>query len=342
MLSVRQFAFASLLVGLGSFSLLAGEGEKFEYKAVNLGKDEKSATSKLNDLLQDGWEIHGVVGNNLTAFRRKVEPKAEVSKPKKEEPKKEEPRKEEPKKSEPKKEEPKKEVSPKPEEKKPEKPAKETPKPNTVAAPMDEAPEVPKATPIIDKIAADVNPNPKDAPAPPAMMPEEKPAERTATKPQDQIASATPTPEKSVLKTNKPEILPDTIISKPAAAEINALQGTWGLMVYVLNGRQIRSEDPRSTWTVEGDRWTSRWVGENGSVQVASGTMRFVENKNGVRSVDLIHTEGLYKGRTTFSIVQQEGDSIKYCYSGSAESRPQTFSSSEGDGTGLVLWRKQK
>jgi uncharacterized protein (TIGR03067 family) len=204
--------------------------------------------------------------------------------------------------------------------------------------------------PIIDKIAASVTSDPKNAPSPKleeaktpaAMMPEVKTIERPATKPMDQVASATPASERSILKSGTPEELPATIARIPAAGEVDSLQGTWSLVVYVLNGRQVRTDDARSTWTVEGDRWTSRWVNDSGVVQVASGTMRYVENRNGVKSVDLLHTDGLYKGKATYSIYQIEGDVLKYCYTASPENRPATFATSEGDGVGLVMWRKVK
>ena len=337
----KQLLLSLCFVVLGTSALFATEpAAKFEFRAVNLGKDEKGATAKLNELMSEGWEIHGVVGNNLTAFRRPAQAKKETTKP---EPKKEESKKDEPKRAEPKpekttKEEPKPDVKPSPE-----KPAAKPKNP-------DEAPEVPTMTPIIDKIAAAVTSDPKNAPSPKlgeekvpaAMMPEVKTIERPAGKPEDQTASATNSAPRSVLKSGGLEELPNTIARVPVATEIASLQGTWSLVVYILNGREVRADDARSTWTVAGDRWTSKWVSDNGATQIAEGVMRIVEQKNGAKSVDLVHTTGQYKGRTTYSIFQLEGDVLKYCYTGNPELRPQSFASSEGDGLGLVLWRKVK
>jgi uncharacterized protein (TIGR03067 family) len=334
-----------------------GADDKWEFKAVNLGKEEKGATKKLNELMQDGWEIAGVLGNNLTAFRRPIAPAkadkvAAVDAPKPEtkpdakpEAKKDEGKKEvkkpEPKKEEPK-EEPKKEIK------------KEEPKKTETASAKDEAPELPKAPSVLDKIAADIASNTKPAPSPsvldkavdspamaPAMAPAMTPAEPIKTP--DQVASVTPKDspkeERSILKT-KPEILPPAKERGLDAEDQEALQGTWSLVLYVLNGRQVRGQDSGSTWVIEEDRWTSRWLADNGTLQVASGFFRAVPGPDGAKRVDLVHTDGLYKGRTTFAVFQLENGTLKYCYTGNPALRPAGFATSEGDGLGMVVWQK--
>jgi len=47
-------------------------GSRWEYKAVSFGTDEKEGTKKLNNLVRDGWEYVGPLGNGLVAFKKAV------------------------------------------------------------------------------------------------------------------------------------------------------------------------------------------------------------------------------------------------------------------------------
>jgi len=73
----------ALVIGLTVFALGAVEPspavraqekpaspERWEFKAVLIGTDEKDATKKLNDLASEGWQYVGPLSNGLVAFRR--------------------------------------------------------------------------------------------------------------------------------------------------------------------------------------------------------------------------------------------------------------------------------
>src|SRR5262245_14217022 len=74
---------ACLVSGMGLW-LSAAQGQerqaalKWQYKAVDLGGNEKEATKRLNALAAEGWQYVGPLGHNLVAFKR-IEPSAEVS-----------------------------------------------------------------------------------------------------------------------------------------------------------------------------------------------------------------------------------------------------------------------
>src|SRR4029077_6398010 len=52
--------------------------KEWEFKAVQMGMDEKEATRKLNNLASEGWQYVGPLGNGLVAFRRPYLPKEQI------------------------------------------------------------------------------------------------------------------------------------------------------------------------------------------------------------------------------------------------------------------------
>lgn len=98
------------------------------------------------------------------------------------------------------------------------------------------------------------------------------------------------------------------LAAKPDLAE---LQGTWTLVSYRADGVTLRGEDPASSFTVEEDRWTSKWRKEGGD-QVEQGEVKLIDARGRPKVADLVHTFGAYKGTTTRVFYRVEGDTLWY------------------------------
>jgi uncharacterized protein (TIGR03067 family) len=93
--------------------------------------------------------------------------------------------------------------------------------------------------------------------------------------------------------------------------DLAELQGTWTLASYRADGVTLRGEDPASTFTVEGTRWTSSWR-KDGGAQVEQGEVKLIDARGKPKVADLVHTFGTYKGTTTRVLYRVDGDTLWY------------------------------
>jgi uncharacterized protein (TIGR03067 family) len=119
--------------------------------------------------------------------------------------------------------------------------------------------------------------------------------------------------------------------------EIEKLQGTWTLVSYEVDGKQIRAEDKDHTFTFQGDKW----VGKDGGQLVQAGTIKRIEVKDKFNTIDLLITEGGDAGATALAIYVVEGDTMKYIVTIGGP-RPTEFATKEGDGRHYLTRRRAK
>ena len=115
-------------------------------------------------------------------------------------------------------------------------------------------------------------------------------------------------------------------IALPAADELKNFQGAWALKSYVVNGKQTRGEDPRSTFRFEGATWSSTWRLDASGSQVESGAVKVIA-ANASLVIDLIHEAGKYKGTTTRALMQiTDGDLhvVQVIFPGTADAKELT------------------
>jgi uncharacterized protein (TIGR03067 family) len=119
--------------------------------------------------------------------------------------------------------------------------------------------------------------------------------------------------------------------------ELEKLQGTWTLISYEMDGKQVRGEDEDHTFTFVGDKW----IGKDGGQLVQAGTIKRIEVKDKFNTMDLLITEGVNAGATAVAIYVIEGDTLKYIVT-TGSTRPTEFATKEGDDRHYLTRRRAK
>ena len=119
--------------------------------------------------------------------------------------------------------------------------------------------------------------------------------------------------------------------TKKALAE---LQGTWHLVSYQIDGKQVRGEDKNYRFTVRGDKWSSH----DGGQLLQAGTIARIEVQEKFNAIDLPITAGGNIGVTATSIYAIDGDTLKYLNCG--EPRATEFAMRPGDGRNYLIYRR--
>jgi uncharacterized protein (TIGR03067 family) len=126
------------------------------------------------------------------------------------------------------------------------------------------------------------------------------------------------------------------IAGRVAKKELEKLQGTWSLVSYETDGKQIKGEDKSHTFAVKGEKWSIRVGGQ----VFQAGTVQRIEVKEKLNTIDLLITEGGNVGATAASIYAVEGDSLKYLNCG--DPRATEFTTKPGDGRHYLTFRRAK
>jgi uncharacterized protein (TIGR03067 family) len=119
--------------------------------------------------------------------------------------------------------------------------------------------------------------------------------------------------------------------------ELEKLQGTWTLISYEMDGKQIKGEDEDHTFTFLGDKW----IGKDGGQLVQAGTIKRIEVKDKFNTMGLLITEAVNAGATAIAIYVLEGETLKYIVT-TGGPRPTEFATKEGDDRHYLTRRRAK
>ncbi len=125
-----------------------------------------------------------------------------------------------------------------------------------------------------------------------------------------------------------------------AKKELERLQGTWATVSTEIDG-QRRAEDKKTEKVViAGNKWTIKIDGE----VAQEGTFKIVEVAGQTLKVNFVVTDGFKQGDTWISIMQTDGDKMKWsgCYISENKARPKALPTREGDGYFLRTMRREK
>jgi uncharacterized protein (TIGR03067 family) len=117
------------------------------------------------------------------------------------------------------------------------------------------------------------------------------------------------------------------------------LQGTWKLVSLEVDGKKATKGDIKKEqkMVVEGDKFTST-VDDKHSFK---GTFKLDPGKK-PKTVDVAVTDGDFKGKALLGIYEIDGDTLRACYAAPGKDRPSEFTSKEGSGNYLYIYKREK
>jgi uncharacterized protein (TIGR03067 family) len=117
------------------------------------------------------------------------------------------------------------------------------------------------------------------------------------------------------------------------------LQGTWKLVSLEVDGKKATKGDIKNEqkMVVEGDKFTST-VDDKHSFK---GTFKLDPGKK-PKTVDVAVTDGDFKGKALLGIYEIDGDTLRACYAAPGKDRPSEFTSKEGSGNYLYIYKREK
>jgi uncharacterized protein (TIGR03067 family) len=124
--------------------------------------------------------------------------------------------------------------------------------------------------------------------------------------------------------------------AEPTPEQTKAMQGTWALEKFVLNGNEVDAEQLKS-WrrVVENDHVT--WTLSNGNT--VETDMKYDPSQTPM-TLDTTFANGDEKGRTTLAIYELKDDVLRVCFADFGKARPSEFSSEPGSGQHLFVARR--
>jgi len=123
----------------------------------------------------------------------------------------------------------------------------------------------------------------------------------------------------------------------------DALQGTWTTEKTIISGKELgTNEETVLVFEGEAVSWTGiTRVGNSAKKSTIRFTFKLDPTKEPA-AIDLIATEGFFKGKVFPSIYSLDGDTLKICRSQPETKRPTAFVSKEGSGHWLLTLNRSK
>ena len=120
--------------------------------------------------------------------------------------------------------------------------------------------------------------------------------------------------------------------------DLAALQGEWTMVSGSADGQPMPPEMIKQMKRVcKGAETTTTMNG-----QIFLKAKITIDPTKKPKTIDYQMLEGFTKGKTQLGIYEVEGDTFKSCFSKPDTERPADFSSKEGEGRTLSVWKRQK
>ncbi len=120
--------------------------------------------------------------------------------------------------------------------------------------------------------------------------------------------------------------------------EMARLDGEWTMVSGEIDGQLLPDEL----------RKTAKRVARDGETTVTMGGRVFMKAQFTVdptkkpKTIDYTFTEGPTKGKTQLGIYELDGDTVKFCFASPGKDRPTDFTTKEGSGRTLSVWKRGK
>ncbi len=115
--------------------------------------------------------------------------------------------------------------------------------------------------------------------------------------------------------------------------------GTWKVVSVEINGNKMKEEDARKLTVVNEPDGT--WAILSEGKVVARGTSKMNPSAK-PKAIDVTFTEGEAKGKTALGIYEVGETTRKVCFAEEGKERPTDFSSKEGSGHILAVFKRVK
>jgi uncharacterized protein (TIGR03067 family) len=132
--------------------------------------------------------------------------------------------------------------------------------------------------------------------------------------------------------------LAGTVGAQDARKEMAQLEGAWTMVSGEIDGQAMPEEM----------RKTAQRVVKDGETTVTIGGQLFMKAKFTVdpakkpKAIDYTMTGGPTEGKTQLGIYELDGDTVKFCFSAPGKDRPTDFTTKEGSGRTLSVWKRAK
>jgi uncharacterized protein (TIGR03067 family) len=120
--------------------------------------------------------------------------------------------------------------------------------------------------------------------------------------------------------------------------EMANLQGEWSMVSGEIDAQALPEDSVKvAKRSAKGDETT-----------VTIGGTVFMKAKYTIdpakkpKTIDYTMTDGPTKGKTQLGIYELDGDTVKFCFSSPGQDRPTDFTTKEGSGRTLSVWKRDK
>lgn len=123
-----------------------------------------------------------------------------------------------------------------------------------------------------------------------------------------------------------------------AKKEMARLEGEWTMESGEIDGQAMPEEMRKTAKRAVKDRETTVTVGG----QMFMKAKFVVDPSKKPKTIDYTMTGGPTAGKTQLGIYELDGDTVKFCFSAPGKDRPTDFTTKEGSGRTLSVWKRAK
>jgi uncharacterized protein (TIGR03067 family) len=120
--------------------------------------------------------------------------------------------------------------------------------------------------------------------------------------------------------------------------EKRQLEGEWSMVSGEIDRQPLPAEYVKGAKRVAKDDETTVMIGGRLFMKA-----RFtIDPSKKPKTIDYVMTGGPTKGKTQLGIYELDGDTVKFCFAAPGKERPKEFTTEEGSGRTLSVWKRAR
>jgi uncharacterized protein (TIGR03067 family) len=120
--------------------------------------------------------------------------------------------------------------------------------------------------------------------------------------------------------------------------EKGRLEGEWSMVSGEIDGQPLPAEYVKGAKRVARDGETTVMIGG----RLFMKAHYTIDLGKKPKAIDYAMTDGPTKGKTQLGIYELDGDTVKFCFAAPGKERPKEFTTAEGSGRTLSVWKRTK